>query len=83
MMTKDKGTIQMSNKEEHEQLIWVKNRIEKLDRIETKLQEMKCLAELARDHDLSREEIVVIQKKINQLNQEINTINAQIDVNYH
>jgi hypothetical protein len=74
MTNNDKGEIELA---------WVSDRINKLDRVEAKLQEMKSLTLLAVDIQLDSRGINIIQRKINKLNEEVNGIKTEMDGNYH
>ena len=52
-----------------QKLEWVKYRLARLDQVETKLTEMRQLAEYARDNTLSNEKIKELNVKINKLQQ--------------
>ena len=54
-----------------QKLEWVKYRLARLDQVETKLTEMRQLAEYARDNTLSNEKIKELNVKINKLQQEV------------
>ena len=57
-----------------EKLTWVKQRLAILDTIDEKMQEMKQMAEYARDHELSADEKVEMNIKINKLNREVKNL---------
>ncbi|SHH69750.1 hypothetical protein SAMN02745135_01717 [Caloranaerobacter azorensis DSM 13643] len=63
----------IDNNEEYlkKKLEWVKYRIEILDKMEEKLEEMKKLVRYAKDNDLDDEEIKEINIKLNRLKNEI------------
>ncbi|UZW16012.1 hypothetical protein OSC52_09405 [Clostridium pasteurianum] len=54
-----------------QELIEVKHRIQILDIIENKLFQMKAIAECVRDNDLSKEEMLDLNIKIDRLRDEI------------
>lgn len=54
-----------------EELIKVKHKIQILDIIENKLFQMKAIAEYVKDNDLSKEEMLDLNIKINRLRDEI------------
>ena len=54
-----------------QELIEVKHRIQTLDIIENKLFQMKAIAEYVKENDLSEEEILELDIKINKLKDEI------------
>ena len=60
-----------------QKLAWVKYRMARLDQIETKLTEMRQLAEYARDNTLSSEKIKELNVKINKLQQEVIAMDEQ------
>lgn len=61
----------------NEQLAWVKYRIQLLTKIEAKLQEMKVLAEYAKNHQEDSEELNDIQLKVNKLQREIELLERE------
>jgi len=52
-------------------LEWVKYRLDMLDQIETKLAEMRKLAEYARDNKLSPKQIKTINDKLHKFQEEV------------
>lgn len=60
-----------------EQLAWAKRRLAALAEIEIKLREMKCLAELARDHSLTKQEIAKVDKRLKVLQYDIIDLDGQ------
>jgi len=60
-----------------QKLAWVKYRMARLDQIETKLTEMRQLAEYARDNTLSSQEIKELNAQINKLQQEVIAMDEQ------
>jgi len=60
-----------------QKLEWVKYRLEKLDQIQTKLTEMKQLAEYARDNKLSSNQIKESNAKLQTLEREVIHMDAQ------
>lgn len=57
-----------------EQLEWVRRRLEALDKIEAKLQEMRSLASYAASRNLSESEAAQVQEWVDILQAEINAI---------
>jgi hypothetical protein len=53
-----------------QQLEWVKQRMEALDKAEAKLREMKMLAEYARDNDLNQGEVKALNARLHVLRKE-------------
>ncbi|MBU8907780.1 hypothetical protein [Desertibacillus haloalkaliphilus] len=60
-----------------EQVEWISYRIRVLNTIEAKLKEMRTLAEYARDQQPDREDIALIQDKINKLHREIEALDQE------
>lgn len=54
-----------------EKLIWIKQRLAILEKVDEKLKEMKEIAEYARDSELSEGEKIAINIQINKLNYEV------------
>lgn len=63
-----------------QQLEWVKYRAEALDEIEVKLWEMKELAEFAKDNQLTPEEALKINAKLQELRKEVTKLDEQTRV---
>lgn len=60
-----------------ERLEWVTHRLKVLDKIDEKLQEMKAIAEYARDNELGEREKEELNRKINQLGQEVQILHEK------
>ena len=60
-----------------EKLAWAKRRLAALTEIEIKLKEMKCLAEFARDHSLTKQEIAKLDKRLKILQYDIIDLDRQ------
>lgn len=71
MDSKDKNRLE-------QELIEVKYRIQVLDTIENKLFQMKTIAEYVSDNDLSSEEMLSLNIKINRLKEKIQTLEEEI-----
>jgi len=69
--SKDKNRLE-------QELIEVKYRIQVLDTIENKLFQMKTIAEYVSDNDLSSEEMLSLNIKINRLKEKIQTLEEEI-----
>ncbi|WP_407308131.1 hypothetical protein [Desulfosporosinus sp. SB140] len=60
-----------------QKLEWVKYRLNRLDQIETKLTEMRQLAEYARDNELSLRQIKAVNDKLHRLQKEVTEIDEE------
>lgn len=67
----------MDEEELRRNLAWIQQRLEALDKIEVKLQEMKSLAELARDHKLGQVQIEMLNTRIRLLRCEVNALDIK------
>lgn len=61
-----------------EQLEWCKEQDHILKQIEMKLYEMKDIAQYAYDHELSAIEVERLNNQINQLKEEVHSLEAQL-----
>jgi len=60
-----------------QKLEWVKSRLDMLDQMETKLTEMRQLAEYARDNKLSSKQIKATNDKLHKLQKEVIEMDQQ------
>jgi len=65
-------------KQLEEQLEWYKEQDSILEKIETKLYQMKDLAEYALEHDLTTEEIDELNGQLNELKSEVHSLENQL-----
>lgn len=56
---------------------WIKYRLEMLDEIETRLVEMKKLAEYVRDNNLDKQEKEAINRKLQTLQQQVTELDEK------
>lgn len=66
-----------------EQLQWIKERDEILEKIEEKLYKMRSIAEYAREYKLSPGEVLRLNSKIRELQAEVVALEKQLDANVH
>ena len=77
------GKVMDKNSQEYkkqleEQLEWYKEQDSILEKIETKLYQMKDLAEYALEHDLTTEEIDELNGQLNELKSEVHSLENQL-----
>ncbi|MFC4557576.1 hypothetical protein ACFO3D_05060 [Virgibacillus kekensis] len=70
---------QLEQKEFLEQQIqWSKNQVAILDKIDSRLHEMRAIAEYARDHKLDKGEADRLNRQLNELKNEIYSLEEQM-----
>ncbi|OFI06490.1 hypothetical protein CLOACE_09900 [Clostridium acetireducens DSM 10703] len=68
----------MNEREElKEELLWIRYRQNMLDIIENKLLEMRELAEIAKKYDLTKEELEVLNDRINNLRMQVKALDSE------
>ena len=60
-----------------EQMVWVRRRLEALDKMESKLREMRALAEYAASRSLSETEVAQVQEWTDLLQAEVVTMDRE------